>query len=312
MPKCLLNNSIYTPARENQDLKGQTKDRLKSESVDLRDRYRQAGDEKKAKRCEECATFLAYLLRRHLITEEQMRTLESANFCGSKWCPACAKNKQRKLANELKSILKQIEASRPVKYVFLTLTVKNPPLTELNNTLKAMNKAFKLLTLSEEFSSSVLGYIRALEALGGNTQAGEGHPHFHCLLVVKPSYFKGNKYISQERWSELWRRSLKVDYTPVVDVRRIRQKSAEWSDVDSAIFETLKYLAKPQDIQRLSQADFEELDRQMRNAKQYTRGGLLKEIAPLKDDGFNPEEWELIGREFYRWLKAEGRYERVE
>lgn len=219
--------------------------------------------------------------------------------------------KQRKLANETRSILKQVEALRPVKYVFLTLTVKNPPLTELNSTLKTMNKAFTLLAKSEEFSSVVLGYIRALEALGGITSAGEAHPHYHCLLVVKPSYFK-DKYISQARWSELWRRSLKVDYTPIVDVRRIRQKSAEWSEVDSAIFETLKYLAKPQDIKRLSQEDFEELDRQMRNAKQYTRGGVLKDIKPEKDDGFSPEEWELIGREFYQWLKAEGHYRLVD
>ena len=306
-----MSKTIYPIYAENQDLEKRSKSRLKAESVDLVKRYREAGDPKKAERCDKCGTFLAYLFRKHLLTEEQRRTLESGNFCGSKWCPMCAMNKERKLLNELKSILKQAEALRPVKYVFLTLTVKNPPLTELKDTLKAMNKAFNRLTDSPEFKSVVLGYVRALEALGGSTQEGEAHPHFHCLLVVKPSYFK-DKYISQARWSELWRRSLKVDYTPVVDVRRIRQKSAEWSDVDSAIFETLKYLAKPQDIQRLSQADFEELDRQMRNAKQYTRGGLLKDIAPLKDDGFNPEEWELIGREFYRWLKAEGRYERVE
>ena len=293
-------------------LKKWTKSRLKADSVDLAKRYREAGDPKKAKRCEECGTFLEFCEYQRKETSERNKSLKSANLCKARLCPMCAMNKERKLLNELKSILKQIEASRPVKYIFLTLTVKNPPITKLKDTLKAMNKAFKLLTKSEEFSSSVLGYIRALEVLGGSTQAGEAHPHFHCLLVVKPSYFKGNKYISQARWSELWQRSLKVDYTPVVDVRRIRQKSAEWSDIDSALCETLKYLAKPQDIQRLSQADFEELDRQMRNAKQYTRGGLLKEIAPLKDDGFNPEEWELIGREFYRWLKAEGRYERVE
>ena len=195
-----------------------------------------------------------------------------------------------------------MEALRPVKYVFLTLTVKNPPLTELKDTLKAMNKAFNRLADSPEFKSGVLGYIRALEALGGNTQAGEAHPHFHCLLVVKPSYFKGNKYISQARWSELWQRSLKVDYTPVVDVRRIRQKSAEWSDVDSAIFETLKYLAKPQDIQRLSQADFEELDRQMRNAKQYTRGGVLKTLKPREREELDPAIWEKLEREFYQWV----------
>ena len=297
-----MSKTICPIYAENQELSRLEKSRLKAESVDLTERYREAGEEKKAKRCGECGTFLEFELYKHLMTEEQKRKLESANFCKVKWCPMCAMIKQRKLANETRSILKQVEALRPVKYVFLTLTVKNPPLTELNSTLKTMNKAFTLLAKSEEFSSSVLGYIRALEALGGNTQAGEGHPHFHCLLVVKPSYFKGNKYISQERWSELWRRSLKVDYTPVVDVRRIRQKSAEWSDVDSAIFETLKYLAKPQDIQRLSQADFEELDRQMRNAKQYTRGGVLKTLKPREREELDPAIWEKLEREFYQWV----------
>ena len=306
-----MSKTIYRDPCENQELSRLEKSRLKAESVDLAKRFREAGDERKSERCEKCGTFLEFELYEHLMTEERKRSLKSANFCEVKWCPMCAMIKQRKLANETRSILKQVEALRPVKYVFLTLTVKNPPLTELNSTLKTMNKAFKLLTKSEEFSSVVLGYIRALEALGGSTQAGEAHPHYHCLLVVKPSYFK-DKYISQARWSELWRRSLKVDYTPIVDVRRIRQKSAEWSEVDSAIFETLKYLAKPQDIKRLSQADFEELDRQMRNAKQYTRGGVLKDIKPEKDDGFSPEEWELIGREFYQWLKAEGHYRLVD
>ena len=298
----MLRENIQHDPCENQELSRLEKSRLKAESVDLARRFREAGDERKSERCEKCGTFLEFYDYQHKETSERKRSLKSANFCEVKWCPMCAMIKQRKLVNETRSILKQVEALRPVKYVFLTLTVKNPPLTELNSTLKTMNKAFTLLAKSEEFSSVVLGYIRALEALGGSTSAGEAHPHYHCLLVVKPEYFAGRCYITQARWSELWQRSLKVDYTPIVDVRRIRQKSAEWVARDSAIFETLKYLAKPQNIIDLSQADFEELDRQMRNAKQYTRGGVLKDIKPEKDDGFSPEEWELIGREFYQWV----------
>ena len=169
---------------ENQELSRLEKSRLKAESVDLAKRFREAGDERKSERCEKCGTFLEFELYEHISTEERKRSLKSANFCEVKWCPMCAMIKQRKLANETRSILKQVEALRPVKYVFLTLTIKNPSLTELNSTLKTMNKAFKLLTKSEEFSSVVLGYIRALEALGGSTSAGEAHPHYHCLLVV--------------------------------------------------------------------------------------------------------------------------------
>ena len=201
----------------------------------------------------------------------------------------------------MRSILKQVEALRPVKYVFLTLTIENPRLTELKDALKTMNRAFTLLTKSSEFKGVVLGYIRALEALGGSTPAGEAHPHYHCLLVVKPSYFSRG-YITQDRWAELWQRCLRADYIPVVDVRKIKPKSAEWTARDSAIFETLKYLAKPQDIRSLCQKDFEELDRQTKGTKQYTQGGVLKDFKPEESEDFSPEEWKLIAEEFYQWL----------
>ncbi|KAK6048798.1 Replication protein, partial [Cooperia oncophora] len=108
-------------------------------------------------------------------------------------------------------------------------------------------------------------------------------------------------YITQERWAELWQRCLRVDYVPVVDVRKIKPKSAEWTARDSAIFETLKYLAKPQDIGSLCQKDFEELDRQMKGVKQYTHGGVLNDFKPEQADNFSPEEWKLIAKEFYQW-----------
>ncbi|KAK6048799.1 Replication protein [Cooperia oncophora] len=118
----------------------------------------------------------------------------------------------------------------------------------------------------------------------------------------EPEYFSGKGYITQARWSELWQRCLRADYIPVVDVRKIKPKSAEWTARDSAIFETLKYLAKPQDIRSLCQKDFEELDRQTKGTKQYTQGGVLKDFKPEESEDFSPEEWKLIAEEFYQWL----------
>ena len=296
--RVMINNKTHN--RHNQDTVSQFKQhRLKTESVKLSKYYKNAGNIKKAKRCEECGTFLTFDIWQHRKTEEQKRSLESANFCKARLCPMCAWIKQRKLANKVRSILKQIETTRPVKYIFLTLTVKNPPLKQLHSTLKTMNKAWKLITTSPEFKQGILGYIRALEVLGGNTMTGDAHPHYHILCVVKPSYFKTH-YISQAHWSQLWQRALKVDYVPIVDVRRIRPKSEEWTDTDSAIFEALKYIAKPQNIQKLSQPEFEELDHQARYAKQYTRGGVMK-INPTESNEFSPEEWERISREYYQW-----------
>ncbi len=42
----------------------------------------------------------------------------------------------------------------------------------------------------------------------------------------------------------MWRKALRVDYTPVVDVRRIKSKNENFSDIDSAIIETVKIFCK--------------------------------------------------------------------
>ena len=297
-----MRDNIHRDLCENQEHLSSFKEhRLKSKRENLGRAYEEAGNPKKAKRVRECGTYLAFELYEHLLTAEQRRKLKSGNFCGVKWCPMCAWRKSRKYASEVRSILTQLEALRPVRYVFLTLTMKNVPLTELKTALKTMHRAFNLLSKSPEFKASVLGYIRALEALGGSTQAGEAHPHYHCLLVVKPEYFSGKGYITQARWAEIWQRCLRADYVPVVDVRKVKPKSDKWTARDSAIIETLKYMAKPQSVGSLCQKDFEELDRWTRGINQFARGGVLNDFKPEESEGFSLEEWKLIAEEFYQW-----------
>ena len=61
------------------------------------------------------------------------------------------------------------------------------------------------------------------------------HPHFHALLLVKPSYFTIN-YIKQGDWVEMWAKALRADYLPSVNVSRkshFRRKRA--GQLDKAI-----------------------------------------------------------------------------
>ena len=44
------------------------------------------------------------------------------------------------------------------RWVFLTLTVKNPPVTELRDTLKHMNDSWKRLIETKRFKSGVAGF----------------------------------------------------------------------------------------------------------------------------------------------------------
>ena len=54
------------------------------------------------------------------------------------------------------------------RWVFLTLTVKNPPVTELRDTLKHMNDSWKRLIETKRFKSGVAGFLRTTEVTRGN------------------------------------------------------------------------------------------------------------------------------------------------
>jgi hypothetical protein len=82
------------------------------------------------------------------------------------------------------------------------------------------------------------------------------HPHFHVLLQVPASYFS-HGYITQAEWTELWRKSLRVEYTPVIHIQTVKNRREREltptqaslpSEIVSGILETLKYTVKPADL----------------------------------------------------------------
>ncbi|WP_353622259.1 protein rep [Helicobacter felistomachi] len=72
-------------------------------------------------RSSECGHFLTFDKYRNKESDELVRILAWASFCGVRWCPMCAWRKARKLVMELLSILSQIECDYRVGY-----TLPNP------------------------------------------------------------------------------------------------------------------------------------------------------------------------------------------
>lgn len=128
------------------------------------------------------------------------------------------------------------------------------------------------------------------------TKNTHAHPHFHVILMVKPSYFS-HGYIKQSRWSELWGDCLRVDYLPVVDVRTVKPKKGNEKNDDgvkAAIMETLKYAVKPSDIiedyeNPKSREWFYELTRQTHKLRFVASGGALKDALKQDDDITNED-----------------------
>lgn len=248
-----------------------------------------------------CGSMLQFLKERNLVSEEIRRRLVKGNFCKYRFCPMCQWRMARKVCREVLGRLRTIdEAHNGVALLFLTLTIKNEPLTELNSTVKLLSKAFYRMQQTKAYKSAVYGSIRAIEFLGDNTEVGECHPHFHCLLVVPKSYFTSRYYINFEEWTSLWQRSLRVDYRPIINVQRVKAKG-KMSAIVAAALEVVKYSVTSSDLEKLTKEDFQELDKQTRNIRQYNYSGELKDAEPTFDDAEDESLWELLEEEYYQW-----------
>jgi len=234
--------------------------------------------------------------------------LRAAKFCRLRHCPVCQWRRSLMWKAKAYKVLPKIVATFPEhRWLFVTLTQKNTLITELKETLKAMNKGFQRLSQLKSFPA--IGWLRSTEVTKGRD--GNAHPHFHCLLLVPRSYF-GRNYIKQSEWVEMWRKSMRLDYNPVMDVQAVKESSKPMELVP----ELLKYCVKESDLVA-DREWFLELTRQMHKMRAIATGGVLKEY--LKELEEEPED--LIGQNessevdeaelYFGWKRREKRYRMV-
>lgn len=262
----------------------------------------------KRERCEKCGSFLTLDVWQHKDTSEKKRTVKRAFFCKHRFCPMCAWRKSRTVVLEIYSRIEQLSQNQQIAFLFLTLTVPNPPLSELQNTVKQMSNAWHKFIKYKPVKKAVLGYVRALELMGAETPAGQAHPHFHCLLIVRSNYFSGRDYIKQEEWRQLWERA--TGYSDLqIDIRRAKAKRKQdgnvLTDLEAACFEVMKYTVKPAKIQDMPDADLSVLLSQSAGLRQYAVGGRLNDFTPKLEE-LDPELWRHLGEEYVRWAGKQG------
>ena len=233
--------------------------------------------------------------------------LDAARFCRVRHCPVCQWRRSLRWKARAYKVLPQIVAAYPThRWLFVTLTLKNCPIAELRATLTSMHEAFKRMVKLKDFPA--IGWLKSTEVTRGRD--GSAHPHFHCLLLVQSSYFS-HGYLKQADWCELWRRSLRIDYQPVVDVQAVKKGAQPMSLVP----ELLKYCTKESDL--VSDREwFLELTRQMHKLRCVATGGVLKQY--LKELEQDPDD--LIGKEetaekeideghlYFGWKRGEKKY----
>jgi plasmid rolling circle replication initiator protein Rep len=283
------------------------KERKKS-TLDLADSYKRIGSNKYY-RVLDCSTFLEF----RLAVDNSLK-LSNANFCKVRLCPMCSWRRSLKIFGQVSRVMDYVEENYNYKYIFLTLTVKNCYGEDLRDTLDLMTKAFNIMTRRKAFKQAVKGYFRSLEVTydkdefitdemylkkrdyyskiglkvgDKNPNFDKYHPHFHMILAVNDSYFTDTRYyLSQNNWTELWKSCLKVDYTPVVDIRRIKENKEK--DFGKVVAETAKYTVKPEDFlirdeegnikENLTDEVVRTLDRALHRKRLTAFGFIFKEV----------------------------------
>jgi plasmid rolling circle replication initiator protein Rep len=208
--------------------------------------------------------------------------LRSASFCRVRHCPVCFWRRSLTWKARFGKVLPIIEKDYPkIRWLHLTLAIRNCAISDLRETIQLMNAAWQRLTQTKKFPA--IGYFKALEVTRG--EDGSAHPHFHILLMVEPKYFGGN-YINQKEWVAMWKKVLRVDYDPTAHVQAIKVLG-ENGTISDAVKEVVKYTVKPEDL-IAEDKWLIELTKQLHKTRAISLGGVLKQYLS-EDDASNQE-----------------------
>jgi plasmid rolling circle replication initiator protein Rep len=273
-----------------------------------------AGSEfdKYSERIDGCAQFLGFGLAPDAQAGMYRLKLRTARFCHVRTCMVCAWRRSLMYKARAYKVLPRVIGDYPTaRYLFVTLTLKNCPITELKQSILHLNQSFSRLVRIKDFPG--IGYIKTVEVTRG--RQGDAHPHLHILMMVKASYFSTG-YISKKEWCSHWKRAAKVDYTPVMDVQAVKPSDSPVG----LLAEVVKYQTKPNDLIFSDREWFLEYTRQIKGTKAFALGGVYKEYFKELDSEETTNE--MIGNTesqddvdegelYFNWKPSERKYRMI-
>jgi len=276
--------------------------------------------------------------------------LKAAHFCRLRFCPWCEWRKATAWRRRLIPGLQAFGLEHPKhRAVLLTLTVRNVRASELRGAVGEIHASWKRLTKRRGFPTSY--WLRRTELTLGRPPSspdipqdprllyGAGrrlkgikhtdisdneltnnelknrevwvHPHLHALLLVPPRYWAAD-YIRQSLWREWWMESARLDYAPIVDVRKAYRRKGERTierESIAAAIEAAKYTAKPDQLAALG-PQLVDLTEQLRKVRMIAVSRPLSRFV-RPDDPAGDELTDPLaeGDERAEWVHAIARWD---
>ena len=258
----------------------------KNRNIALSRFYGELGYINRAQKVMECGSWLEWRIPEDLSDGAR---LSFGNFCKDRLCAMCSWRRTLKIFGQVSQVMDRIQED--YEFVFVTLTIRSCSAEELKGTIEHLQRGFYALSNDRTVKRAFHGYFKALEITRHteNPRYSEYHPHLHCIFAVKRKYFKGKDYISHQRLLELWQRALKIDYSPVVDIRKVRPAKTEEDEISlgKAVAEVAKYSVKSDDYLSGTYSEIRSGISTLLHALDHKRlcsfGGIFKKTAQELD-----------------------------
>lgn len=213
-------------------------------------------------------------------TSENRLKLYKAYFCKDRLCPLCNWRRATKFTVQIAEILNVMKERKITgRPIFLTLTMKNVKGNEIGDSFSHFAESFHRLMKYKVVKDNCIGAIRTSEVTY-NRKADTYNTHIHCLLWMKSKYYKdSSRYLSQAKWTELWQRAARLDYTPIVNVKAIKPATPTEADptgLFKAVLEVAKYPVKPDAFNNVSAKSWGEDSTATSKHIQYLENGMFK------------------------------------
>lgn len=202
-----------------------------------------------------CGTYIGFNS-----VENDTLSVTSANFCRQRLCPMCQRRRSLRTYSAVSKVY-DLAVKSGYQFLHVVLTVPNCSGADLNKTCDFLFKQSSLLfrktddihtkaackgnddikKLRRNIKNSFKGVFRALEISFNEKLSIDHpfafHPHLHCLIAVKKSYFTSRDYISHEKLQKVW--------ATLTGVENVQVFIGRVTDQCSSIAEVAKYALKP-------------------------------------------------------------------
>lgn len=169
--------------------------------------------------------------------------------CRDLLCPTGMRSRSRALQARAITAIENLCGDRPgLQGLFVTFTVKNCLSHVLKGTVGHLISGYSRMMRQARVQRAVQASLRSVE-VSRNRETGEWHAHIHAVWFVdRATYFQRNssEFIAQPELRDQWRKAMRLDYDPVVDIRPLRGVLSPLDERGrKSLREVIKYALKP-------------------------------------------------------------------